>query len=295
MAEKLKVWAYNDVHNWGSRLAQAAASRGHDAHLFEDPRQPDQGFAFMHMHYHPQVRELHKRCMAVMAVNPAITLVPSYRMSVLYDDKAEQARQLSRWMPRTHIFWTPNGARNWLEKAGKYPFVSKAKEGSNVRLVETADAANQEVRMTFSDIGLKLRYGMVQRGYLLWQDFVESQCDYRILAIGSKRLMVKRDNKRPVTKESSRTITPVTDLTDKETELALAHADQFFDAEGIRWGAVDVMYDKVAGMFRVIETTVCWKMHLYEGARFITSGRMTDRTGADIWNVIVDEMEQGSF
>ena len=135
--------------------------------MFDEPRQPDNGYAFMHMHYHPQVRALHKRIMQVMAMNPKLVLVPDYRMSVLYDDKAEQARQFSKWLPRTHIFWTPNGARNYLEHSAKFPFVSKAQEGSssaNVRFIETIDQAKLEVRQAFSDIGIKLKYGQAQHG-----------------------------------------------------------------------------------------------------------------------------------
>lgn len=301
MAEKLKVWAYNDVHNWGSMLAQAAAARGHDAHLFEDPRQPDSGYAFMHMHYHPQVREMHKRIMSVMAMNPNVKLIPSYRMSVMHDDKAEQARQLAQWMPRTHIFWTPNGARNWLEKSAQLPFVSKAKEGSsssNVRLITTLDAAKTEVRMTFSDIGIKCHYGMVQRGYLLWQDFIEAMGDYRVIAVGKKRLMVKRENKgdKPITNGNGRIINIKSIEPGSEESKALVQADIFFDKEQIRWGGVDLMCDKNTGRFYVIETTASWKMHAFHESNFFEDGRRcVDDTGADIWKVLVGELEAGSF
>jgi glutathione synthase/RimK-type ligase-like ATP-grasp enzyme len=273
--------------------------------MFDDPRQPDTGFAFMHMHYHPQVRALHKRIMQVMAMNPKLTLVPDYRMSVLYDDKAEQARQLSKWLPRTQLFWTPNGARNFLEKHVRFPFVSKTQEGSssaNVRLVETLDQAKLEVRQAFSDIGIKCKYGQVQRGYLLWQDFIPDNAgDYRIVAIGSKRIMLRRDNRgdRAVSTGPGQ-ITPIRTLTEASL-AALEFAHDFFIEEGVKWGCLDVVYDKAKERHFALETTVGWTMHAYTDCAFMrwdpnAGAWMNDgRLGSDVWSVLVEEMEQGKF
>lgn len=302
---KLKVWCYDDAHNWGSLLAQAATARGHDAHMFDDPRMPDEGVAFMHMHYHPQVRAMHKRCMQVMSMNPKLTLIPDYRMSVMYDDKAEQARQLAKWLPRTYLFWTPNGARNWLERHAKFPFVSKTSEGSssaNVRLIETLDQAKLEVRQAFSDIGIKCKYGQKQIGYLLWQDFIPDNAgDFRIVAIGNKRIMMRRDNRgeRAVTTGPGQ-ITPIRTLTDASL-AALEFAHDFFTDERIKWGCVDVLYDKEREKHFALECTVGWTMHSYNDCAFFkwdaSAGAWTQdgRLGSDVWNVLVDEIEQGSF
>src|SRR4051812_13639792 len=101
-----KIWALNDVHNWGVMLLRAAQQRGYDAHLFEDAREPDEGVAFIHIHHHPSVRGVHKRLAQVLATNPNVQLVPSYRSTVLYDDKLEQLRSFAKYMPRTHVFTT---------------------------------------------------------------------------------------------------------------------------------------------------------------------------------------------
>jgi len=306
VSKQLKVWCYDDAHNWGALLAQAATARGHDAHMFDDPRMPDQGYAFMHMHYHPQVRALHKRCMAVMAMNPALRLIPDYRMSVMYDDKAEQARQLSKWLPRTHLYWTPNAVRNMLERGNvKFPFVSKTQEGSsstNVRLIETMDQAKLEVRLAFSDIGIKCKYGQVQRGYLLWQEFIPDNAgDFRIVAIGSKRIMLRRNNRgeRAVTTGPGE-IVPVRTLTEASL-AALEFAHDFFTDESIKWGCVDVVYDKRAERHFALECSVSWTAHAYNDCAFFkydaSAGAWTNdgRLGSDMWNVLVDEIEQGSF
>jgi hypothetical protein len=293
-----KLWCYNDAHNWGSMLLAEALKRGHDAHLFDDPRQPDQGYVFMHMHHHPQVRLLHKRCMAIMAMNPELVLVPEYRSSVLYDDKVEQARQLARWMPRTNVFYTPNAAKRWLEKNPAMPFMSKSSEGAsshNVRLVRTPDEARLEIKHAFSDLGIKCRYGQTQRGYLLWQDFIPGNAgDIRILAIGKKRLVLRRGNRddRPMASGSGKLISMTSAMLakDSEAEQALAVANMFFAQENMNWCGIDMVKD-AQGKWYILETTVGWTLNGYYDCEFIG----TQLKGDKVWSVFLDEIEAGVF
>lgn len=311
-----KLWCFDDAHNWGKMLFDVAAKRGHEAHLFEDPRSPDQGYVFMHMHHHPQVRILHKRMMAIMSMNPDLRLIPDYRSSVLYDDKTEQARQLSRWMPRTHIFYTPGGARRFLEANHKFPFLSKTAEGAsshNVRLISTIDQAKLEIRQAFSDLGIKCHYGQQQRGYLLWQDFIPgNEGDIRIVAVGTKRLILRRGNRpdRPMASGSGR-LTPIVDLTDLQARLALEVANEFFAAEQFKWAGIDMVRD-AEGKWYILETTVGWTLNGYyecsfidcydnsyanaisKGPRVLMNGEGPVR-GDAIWQVLVDEIEAGAF
>lgn len=297
--EKLKIWCYDDAHNWGSQLAQVAAARGHDAHMFDEPRKPDDGIVFMHMHYHPQVRVLHKRVMAILATNPNLILVPDYRSSVIYDDKQEQARQLARYMPSTHIFYTPNSARNFLQTM-KFPFVSKSSEGSssaNVRFVQTLEEAKAEIKMAFSDIGIKCRYGQTQRGYLLWQDFVaDNSGDVRVLAIGKLRLMARRKNRgdKPVANGSE--IIPVNDLNDPHMKAAFDTANAFFSNEGMNWAGVDMVMDHATGKWFILETTVGWTMHAWHDCVFFhKGGSVLQMHGAQVWEALIGQMETGAF
>lgn len=296
------IWCYQDAHNWGDLLAKAAQVRGHEAHLFDDPRIPDRGFVFMHMHHHPQVRILHKRCMAIMAMNPELILIPEYRSSVLYDDKLEQARQLSKWMPRTRVFWTPGAARKFLENA-PFPFISKSLDGAsshNVRLIATADDAKNEIRQAFSDLGIKCRYGQQQRGYLLWQDFIPGNAgDIRIIAVGTKRLILRRGNRpdRPMASGSG-ALTPIRSLDDHEIIAALAVADCFFEEEKMRWCGIDMVRDE-KGKWFILECTVGWTLHGYYECAFIdvSDGQpeVMPLNGDMIWSVLLDEIEAGNF
>jgi glutathione synthase/RimK-type ligase-like ATP-grasp enzyme len=300
----LKVWCYSDAHNWGTMLSQEAAKRGHDAHLFEDPRQPDAGYVFVHMHHHPQVRMLHKRLMAIMAMNPNLTLIPEYRSSVLYDDKLEQARQLPKWMPRTRVFYTPNAARRHLDAAPALPIMSKSAEGAsshNVRLLTTYEEARQEIKHAFSDIGIKCRYGQTQRGYLLWQDFVPgNEGDIRIIAIGTQRLILRRGNRadRPMASGSGN-LTPITSLDDSDVCAALDKANEFFAFEHFNWCGIDLVKDE-QGVWYVLETTVGWTLHGYYDCAFIDcrdvmAPRVREERGDKVWQVLLEEIERGVF
>lgn len=301
MTDKLKIWCYNDAHNWGIMLAQAAAARGHDAHLFEDPRTVDHGHALVHMHFHPQVREMNKRVMQLISMNPEVRLVPSYRSSVLYDDKAEQARQFARWMPRTHIFWSPKSAREWMDRCA-YPFVSKSREGAgahDVRLIETKEQASEEVRYVFSHLGIKCRFGAIQRGYVLWQDFVPGNVgDVRVVRLGSKYMIVRRTGGKNSTKAISSGVrmTHVTGELDKATEEVFRQAQFFFEHEDIRWGAVDLIWSADSARWLVLELTVGWNMNgLYDCEFYDDSGCPTGVRGEKVWDVVVSEMEQGKL
>jgi glutathione synthase/RimK-type ligase-like ATP-grasp enzyme len=294
----IRLWCYNDAHNWGSMLHAEATKRGHDAHLFDDARQPDQGYVFMHMHHHPQVRLVHKRIMAIMAMNPALTLVPEYRSSVLYDDKIEQARQLARWMPRTNVFHTPGAARRYLDKAPELPFMSKASEGAsshNVRLVSTYDEARLEIKHAFSDLGIKCRYGQTQRGYLMWQDFIPGNAgDIRVIAIGTKRLLLRRGNRddRPMASGSGRIEAVTNAMLSKDTEAqqALIFANRFFAQENLNWCGIDLVKD-ATNRWYVLETTVGWTLNGYYDCEFVGTKLKGDR----IWSVFLDEVEAGVF
>jgi glutathione synthase/RimK-type ligase-like ATP-grasp enzyme len=296
MVHVMKLWAFNDPHNWGSQLAIAAAARGHDVHLFDEPRQPDQGYVFMHMHHHPQVRMLHKRCMEILSLNPDLVLIPDYRSSVLYDNKLEQARQFARWMPRTTVFYTPGAARRWLALNPDLPFVSKSSEGSsshNVRVITTYEEAKIEIKHAFSDIGIKCRNQQTQRGYLMWQTYVPGSDEtYRVVAIGRQRLIVRAQEVSDVSSRSTR-LGPVVEL-DEMSSGALDAADRFLAAENLQWAGVDLIRGE-NGVWYVIEITVRWTLNNFYEASFFRDGQPTGNKGDKTWDTLIDELEAGTF
>lgn len=303
----MKVWCHDDVHVWGEDLFRVLNTpqfqrAGAEPHMFDDPRQPDEGFVLWHMHHHPSVRHKHKQAMALMAMNPKLTLWPSYQTSIMFDDKMEQARQLSKFMPPTRAFFTPRQARVYLETA-TFPFYSKAIDGvnsGNVRKVESYKQGAEEIKYVFSDKGLKLKNSQAQRGYLLYQEAVPD-CDHdiRILVAGSKRLILRRLNKaadrasriEPCAPEHSRILDPV--LTE-----ALKAAEPIIKAANMNLGMVDLLHDKRTDDFKLLEITASWSMHDFDDCYFVNvAGEVIEHEGhpikgARLWYVVASEMLQ---
>jgi len=300
--QELSVWAYDDPQGWGKRLHEACGGRGISCRMFEAAVEPDRGYAFVHMHHHPNLRRLHKKLMQNLSVNNGLTLIPDYRSSVLYDDKLEQARHLARWMPPTKAFFTPMAAKGYLNNdEPAYPFLSKSAEGAssnNVRMINSYQEAMAEVRAAFSDRGIPMHYDLAQLGYLLWQRFIpENDHDVRVVGIGRQRLVLRRFNRtdRPMA-SGSRNFQSVVDA-DDEVRSALDYSDRFFEVERMKWAAVDMVRDETR--WYILETTVGWTMGGYVDCAFFarTDGewKPTGKVGRDAWAVLVNEIEQGTF
>lgn len=300
----MKLWAFHDQQDWGRGLVQAAIERGIEAELFDDAETPDKGFVFVHMHHHPAVRLKHKRLMALLAMNPNLTLIPNYRSSNLYDDKLEQAREFAKWMPFTKVFWGPEVARRCLREGHfSFPFISKATVGAsshNVRLVESQEQAENEIRLAFNHShGLPLHYGQYQRGYLLWQKFVADNAgDLRIIAIGDQRLFLERQNRkdRPFASGSGK-LKPITDANfEKQHADALEVANAFFREEKQSWCGIDMVYDYEDQRWLILETTVGWTLHGYYECEFYQCGAgFSGRMGNEVWPITLEQMKQGAF
>jgi glutathione synthase/RimK-type ligase-like ATP-grasp enzyme len=297
----MRLWCFDDNQLWGRQLHAAAVARGVDARMFRNPYDCDEGYAFVHMHHHPDVRTRDKRVAGILALNTAIVMVPDYRSTLLYDDKAEQARQLAPWMPKTRLLYSRTQALRELPRM-VFPFMSKAPFGAgshNVRLVASEAQALAEIEDVFpkkkadKPKGIKCRYDQRQRGVLLWQDFLEgNDHDLRIIAIGSQRLILRRKNRpnRPMASGSGLT-EPIREL-DDECAAALEFADRFFKAHNFRWCGIDLVRDRSQpSAWRVLETTVGWTLSGYDDCNFFPSSR----AGSDIWNVLLDEIAAGNF
>lgn len=277
----MKLWCYDDAHNWGTALVALANGQGVDAHLFDSVRQPDTGHLFMAMHNHPAVRHIQKRMMQQFATNPQLRLVPSYRESVLYDDKLEQLRQFATDIPKTYVFRTPTMVREFIETQPALPLISKSSEGGGVRTLRTYDDCRREVKQAFSDLGIRNKYGTRHHGYLYWQEYVGDP-DYttRVARIGLDYIVSRRSRRV----DMQRTITPLTEL-DNDALSARRMAEEFFDRNGIRYGAVDLMPNEGNGWY-VIKYTASWPMRSFFGGKF-KSGRMGEETVQVLLDAIV--------
>lgn len=288
-----KLYVFEDAHKWGVSLHQAAQVRGYDSELFDSPYEVNggSGFLFMHMHNHPAVRAYHKSLMQYFATKPDLRMIPQYKVSMLFDDRAEQLRHYARWMPKTYYFTTPFAVRQFLDRQPTFPMLSRSTPGTigaNVRTITTQEEARKEVKQAFSDLGIRLHYDQRQHGYLIWQEFIPQSPHYRITAIGNDRLVgIGEAQENGVV-----TLGPCVLDNDVEAISALAWADEFFRVEDIRYGSIVVVKD-AEGQWKMQDLTLSWHRSFYanELTRFVRSGR----PGAEMWDVLLDNMDAGAF
>jgi glutathione synthase/RimK-type ligase-like ATP-grasp enzyme len=273
------LWAYDDSHYWGSTLVAAARKRGIDAQLFDSVRQPTFGHVFVHMHNHPSLRMHTKRMIQHFATNPQLQTVPSYRESVLFDDKLEQLRQFAKVIPPTHVFRTPTMAREFIDTEPVLPVISKSSEGGGVRTLRTYDDMRREIKQAFSDLGIKNKYGSRQHGVLYWQSYVgDPEYVTRVAKIGRNAIMVKRGRRVNMVRE----MIPVVEMNADDLRV-LAFAESFFETQGLTFGAVDLIPNGES--FYLLKFTVSWPLRTFAGSRF-----KDGRAGTEIIEVMLDEV-----
>lgn len=278
----MKLWCYEDAHYWGKNLFEEGQRRNWDVHLFEGARQPDTGVLFMHMHAHPAVRNHHKRLMQHFATKPQLQLWPDYRAAMLYDDKLEQLRQLAKWMPPTLLLKSPLAAREFIDSRPTLPIMSKSGEGSGVRMLRTYDDCLREIKLAFSDLGIRNRHGALSHGYLYWQQHVgTTDSVIRAICIGNERLFLKRGPRV----KTERQLTPVTTMTD-EVVGAFAQADRIIKAEGFKFCGLDLIEHE--GRWLLLKLIVGWSARKYFDCTIIPDGR----PGTKVWEVLADQIEQ---
>lgn len=288
------LWFYEDHSGWGQKLHDLAIERGHDARLFRDPAKVEGGIAFVRMHLNPKTRTDDKYAAASLAVR-GVKMVPGARAARLYDDKVTQAAEIGKWLPRTIVAETKDDARKAAASLG-LPLMSKTAEGSaskNVRFIQSEKQLRREIDLAFGD-GIKGQYMRLQHGYVLFQEFCPgNDYDFRIIAIGRERLILRRGNRedRPMASGSDREI-PVLmqgQWPDLEAEEVLAFANRFFAEEGFTFCGIDVV-KKADGGWAILEMTTSWPTKLMHQHRFVSG-----RPGAEYWDIILDELEAGAL
>lgn len=287
----MTLWLYDDFSGWGRKLRTLATDRRLDARMFRDPAMVDGGTAFVRMHLDPKTRADDKYAAASLA-DRGIKFIPGIRAARLYDDKVAQARGLPRWMPETLIAETPDQAREAAEMLG-FPLMSKAAEGSashNVRFITTAAQLDREIAAAFGE-GIPSQYRQVQRGYLLLQQFCAgNEYDFRVIAVGRERLILRRGNRddRPMASGGDKEM--AIRWPDAEASSVLDCANRFFAEEGFNFCGVDIVRDHDAGEWRIVEMTASWPTK-NNAAHTTVSGR----NWGEFFDIILDEIEAGAL
>lgn len=217
----------------------------------------------------------------------------------VYEDKSEQFRRWSRWMPETWRFTDFDAAVAFLD-AAPYPLVSKADVGAssvNIRILDNRAEAGRHLQQIFGE-GVPVSHGAekapktLQKGYALLQRFIPHKVTWRVNAIGDARAAFMRYcfPDKPVAQTGN--VEPVKRKTN-EVESLFAYADEVFDAIGTKWCALDVLKD-VDGSWKLLETSLAWPWPSpgdCNNAPIFGSSRKW----IEIWEVMFEQVQAGAF
>lgn len=294
----MRLYVADRYSRWGRRLAEAARGRGWRARLISDSRDIDgPGYGFIRLH--PAAGKLEAdRKLAQDMRRRGLAMIQDEGQVAVYEDKCRQARQWGGWMPRTEVFEDMGLALDRAIEMG-LPLISKAAEGAssyNVRLIEDRRNLEAHIRQAFGG-GIPIRgytrKPEVQRGYVLLQTFVPHDVTYRVNAVGRQRAVFFRRcyPDRPMAQTGN--VEPAFSRDDVPEGL-LEFADSFFQEAATRWCALDILHDKEAAAWRLLETSLAWP-HPSPGrcndGRFWLSGKRWE----EMWDVLLDEIEAGVF
>lgn len=253
------IYVYDDPSKWGREVAMACGRADMPITFFRTAGEvPEGSVAFVRLDQLKDRRDV-SRGMVEDLTKRGVHVLPNLQDAKLYDDKIAQHELLSEFMPETHVIRQESLA-NALIPQLTFPIVSKSAEGANaanVRLLRDLHSARAEVREVFHGKGLPMTYQRRQRGYVMWQRFVEGNPhDYRVIIIGDYGRGLVRQNRKDVPFASgsgvNRPLTLETEDERKVYDLAWRVKDHLAtDMIGL-----DIVLDK--GEPKLLETTSSW-------------------------------------
>lgn len=224
----------------------------------------------------------------------------------LYDNKVAQARYLKPWAPETHVIQTVEEANRVLWSI-EFPFISKAAVGAasqNVRLVRTRAEAEAEAEMALVGDGIPLAKGSarspkpitMQRGYLLWQRFIPSPSDIRVVIAGDVAYGLRRfirSPERPFASGSGKREI-IRDMAGADVARSFRLANVIAEALCLRWVCFDFV-QSVEGAL-VLELSFSWVERAYDECPLFDRATLKPTGGtAACWaDLVVQEIERAA-
>jgi len=298
----MRIWCFDCFsglkHNdsWGREVSRAALLRGHEAPQFKKPEQIDkEGYVFARRRQFPPLYE-QDFSIGPLFLKRWLKGVQDYEQWTLYEDKVTQLWQYHKFMPRTDLITSILDAflaANHLS----YPIVSKSAFGSssvNVRILNTYAEAQRELNLAFGE-GIPAKRGqetVLQKGYLLWQEFVPHDVTWRVTAVGRRRHIYKRFcyPDKPVAAPSAIVQTEPAEMSE-EVESLLAFSNEFFAFAKTKWCAIDVL--KAPDGWKLLETSLAWARGNDPAGNAKFYG--TDFSLNTQHDLLIREIEEGAF
>lgn len=292
MTPKPLIYALDDHDGWGRELFTESIRRGWDGNLFNRAGQVN-GATHVFMCFESCQKDMaRQKLMMRELIASGHRLIPDWETCLVHKNQEEQLRLYKEWMPKTWYFTSAEMAWTALEKL-PLPLVSKNRMGSSARLLHTPEEARSEITQVFgTGLACHHRNGeRFQKGYVLWQEFIPANTyDYRIVATGRMRMMLRRHHQvgSPVRVE------PIEIMNDEVAAL-MAAANEFIFQRKLHWAVLDMIKDPKEG-WRLIDVNLSWKKRdHYECRYFNADGAAQEYTGADVWRLFCDEVEEGVF
>jgi len=285
------IYILDEPTPWSELFANACARKGVPHVMFTSPKEvPPGSVAFVRLDQREGFREVGKKVVKELWETGSRSLPNTWEAN-LYDDKARQVQCLSTWMPKTYLLQTYDEAHRAAKEVFSYPFMSKSKDGSSsksVRIIKTYDDALREAYKVFKGGGIKSVYNRRQKGYVIWQEFLEgNKYDFRVCITNNKLFGLKRYVRadRPMASGSGNN-EPLLEL-DQEARACFELAKHISEVLQTKWMAYDFVFKD--GKPYVLEMSSSWAAKAYfDCVMFDTELNPTEYRGAHMFDCAVD-------
>jgi hypothetical protein len=267
MSLKLVTFA----NNWGAMLAAHAQARGIECHLTDptlakfypghtlfarlDQKRPEEGRAY-----------------ALEHIRQGWPCVQSQADLHCYENRAYQFALLDGYYPRTFSAVRTRPTKEQVDEAVRslgLPIVSKARTGSNsatVRALHSRHEVDRELDEVWGP-GISFRSGWQQFQEVFWQAFVHGNSRaLRICRVSENWGWMFWVNNRPHDwrASGSGSCKPISAQTFRGDPVLQAAMKTFISMADLvlesRWCAADLLYDKIAGCWIVVDMTLAWNL-----------------------------------
>lgn len=250
------------------------------------------GYSLIFPHAHPAT--LLRDQQIALEVQRKSRMVTDIDQIMVYDNKRAQTQRWNKWMPDTWVFEDKESALSFAESA-EYTLISKADVGAssyNVRLIKNKADCITHIKEIFGK-GLRVHHcdsqgtTSIQKDYVILQRFIPHDITYRVNIIGNQAAVFHRfcHKDRPMAQTGN--VEPSYSPDDTLLEYARAVA-RYINS---KWVALDILRD--GDKWTLLETSLRWPWPSpgdCNNAPF-TGGKKWN----DMWYVLCDEIEQGSF